>query len=218
VLDAMVQTAVQNASKTMVRYRGALETADRVQITNEHERESWSAFHADLTEAFKLVDQERKDAAAPWDRVTKSINAAYRTTLDALDSAKRLVGNRLAVFIAEERSRQEKELEDQRERERLAAKHAQESGQQIVVRPKAAEVPVQSAVRTSAGTTSTRENWDCEVTNLEIIPREFLVFDKQLVVAKCRSMEKSVGAPREDAFAGLRVFKAVSVASSKRVL
>lgn len=215
-LTFMVRQAEQNASRMLARYQETLAIANRVEITSEDERKQWSAFHGGLTEAYKVVDQERKDAAAPWDKVTKSINAAYRAPLDAIDAAKRNVGTKLAIWIDEERRRQEQDLADQRERERLAAKLAQESGQQIVVRPKEAEKPIESAVRTTAGTTATRETWDCEVLDLENIPREFLVFDKQLVLAKCRAMEKSVGAPREDAFVGLRVFKALSVASSKR--
>lgn len=216
VLDVIARSAVQSAEVVATRYASVIAKADGVVIQSEGDRIGWSAFHAELTEAWKVVDAERKEAAAPWDRVTKAINAAYRTTLDALDAAKVTVGKRLSAYIAEERVRQERELESQRERERLAARAAEESGQQIVVRPKEAPAPIAAAVRTSSGTTASRETWDCEVLSLDQIPREFLVFDKQLVLAKCRAMEKSVGAPREDAFPGLRVFKTLSVASTQR--
>ena len=215
-LTFMARQAEHNAARTLERYKASLDTAKRVEIKSEADRESWSAFHADLTEAWKLVEEERKAASTPWRKVVESINAAYGQTLDALASAKTLVGNRLAIWLVEERKREEQELAAQRERERLAAKAALESGQQIVVRPKEAPAPISNAVKTASGTTAGVERWDCTVLDMEKIPREFLVFDKQLVLAKCRSMEKSVGAPREDAFEGLRVFKGMDVTSTRR--
>lgn len=168
----------------------------------------------------KRLEELRTSFTGPINDSLRAINGFFKGQSDQLVDAERAVKKHMIAWQNEQeriqRLEQAKAEEAARkERERLAAQAAkaaekgkEERAQALEAQAAATVAPVipQAAAPKAAGI-STREVWQYQVTNIEQIPREYLMLDENKIGQVVRAMKGDTKIP------GIRVWAEKSLAS-----
>jgi hypothetical protein len=143
----------------------------------------------------KQLDTERKELTKPLDEVKTKIMDKYRPALEQLTQAQRLIDGVIAGYLEEQRKiQQEKQRkadeEARKEKERAeakakewAAKGNDKKAEEWLDKSETVVAPVIQAPDTKAAGISTREDWDFEISDASLIPREYLIPDEKAIRA-----------------------------------
>jgi len=143
----------------------------------------------------KQRDTERKELTKPLDEVKAKIMDKYRPAIEQLTQAQRLIDGMIADYLEEQRKiQQEKQRkadeEARKERERAeakakewAAKGNDKKAEEWLDKSETVVAPVIQAPDTKAAGISTREDWDFEISDASLIPREYLIPDEKAIRA-----------------------------------
>ena len=143
----------------------------------------------------KQLDTERKELTKPLDEVKAKIMDKYRPALEQLTQAQRLIDGVIAGYLEEQRKiQQEKQRkadeEARKEKERAeakakewAAKGNDKKAEEWLDKSETVVAPVIQAPDTKAAGISTREDWDFEISDASLIPREYLIPDEKAIRA-----------------------------------
>jgi hypothetical protein len=158
--------------------------ASRHEVTGQASQEEAVNLLAAVKVRWREIDEARKALKGPFDRIAKAVDAAFRGLLDPLASAERTLKNKYAIYVVEERTRQEVALEAQRAAERKAA----EALPGLVVIPREAPPAVQASVTTTSGAQAAgRLTPDFEEVDHDLIPPQYMDVSRARVIAAMRS-------------------------------
>jgi hypothetical protein len=182
-----VSTAVNTARK-------ALEIASAFKVDSDTMYEMAGSELKEIKAKRNQLDALRKSMTAPLDESKKKIMDFFRQPLDWLDDAEAAIKRGMLTFkqAQERKEREEREraaAEAKRIADEIKAKNPDAPPPVVIVAP-----PVTKAPPKVSGV-STRLVWKARVTDLLLVPREYLVVDEAKLGAMARATKGTVSIP-----------------------
>lgn len=178
--------------------------AKKLEVNDDDSNAMATEMTAQVAGLIKDLEEQRKNIIKEPDSYVRSVNSFVRGFRIKLSG---IVGDLKAKIGDYGYKLELKRREDERKMQEEAAKKQAEldaEAKQKKVEP--VQMPAMVAprkrepVRTESGTASTRYEWDCEVTDIEQIPRAYLIFEKSKAMYAIKS-----GGIRD--IPGLRIFE-----------
>jgi uncharacterized protein YdiU (UPF0061 family) len=183
-------------------------------ISNQAEYESASNILKEIKSRYKELDTQRKEITTPLDAAKKSIMDLFKSPLTLLEQAEKKVKNLMIGFTneqgrlaKEEQKRLQKIADDEaaHQKKLLDAKiaRAKASGKEdkveVLEMEKETIAPIVAPVispkiNTPAGV-SYRDNWTAEITDVNLVPREYMTVNIQALNAVAKSTKGTLTIP-----------------------
>lgn len=204
---------------------------ENITITNRDEFETASAYFLQTKARLKLVESERVKITVPINDALKATNNLFKKISDPLNKIKDQLSLKMQVFADGERKKLEDqkriELEAQKKQFQEDAKKAKieaiELGSEIALQVSnnfeglakkidTQNVEVKQTVRLGAiGTMAERRTWQFKVTDINLIPREYLMVDEK----KMNAIKKEFG-EKGQTIPGVEFFQETSFSATTR--
>lgn len=176
---------------------------ENITITNRDEFETASAYFLQTKAHLKLVESERKKIVDPINNALRATNDLFKRITDPLNKIKDQLNSKMQVFADNERKKLEEqkriELEEKKKAFEQEAKKAKmeaielgsESAlevannfQNLANKIDLENVEVKQTVRLgSIGTMAERRIWQFKVSDINLIPRQYLMVDEKKINA-----------------------------------
>jgi hypothetical protein len=142
----------------------------------------------------KELDMERKEMTKPLDTVKAMIMDKYRPAVEKLEEAYKLFDRGLVAYLDEQeriRQEQQRKLDEEAEKKRKAAevksaewadKGNDKKAEEWAEKAETVVAPVVAAAPKVTGMMF-RDDWDFEIVNSAIIPRQFMIPDEKAIRA-----------------------------------
>lgn len=131
----------------------------------------------------KALKEARLNWTAPIKEQLESVDTPFKTMLDDIDRAEKTLKGLMLAYQQEIEKKRRAAEELDRQAQELARKQAEMNGGEFtvdttpVLRPD--EAP--KKVHTELGGTGTRDNWKYEITDVGLLPREYMVPDTAML-------------------------------------
>lgn len=173
------------------------------------------------------AEEARKKITVPLNAALDEVNARFKTISEPLKEAEQLLKNKMVAFseaeekrAKEEAARKEKERQEQERKDREAAEARRKQEEEQAADPtldraapsfppsveavKQEVAPIKPEIRkTTYGQTgasfTAKKVWDYELTDLSLVPREFLILDTSKVGAVVKAGIREI--------AGIRIYQ-----------
>lgn len=185
-----------------------LRQAQSIVVTTADEYEAAAAVMLTLSEREKDIEARKATIWDPLAKLTKACQALFNPPLKVLEQAKNIVKEKMGAYALEQRNiqlaaqqRANQEAEDAREKLLAKAERANKNGDEerasvLEARAQSVAAPtIQSETPKVAGV-QLREHWLFAVTDVDEVPREYMIVDEQAVraeVARCKGATKIPG-------------------------
>ena len=150
----------------------------------------------------KGMEEKRKDYLSPFQNHVKEVNETYKTLMEPVEQADKITRNKILAFRTEQkRKRREAEaIEDAKMA--LARREAELKGGEITIDLTPVEKPeaAPDRIRTEMGTSGIRDNWKWEVTDISLVPREYLMINAGMLTPIVKASKGKIVIP------GVRIF------------
>ena len=220
-----INTAAQVASEAARSANALLSLAQNCKIETHDDAEIVAGDIGTIKSKIKALDDKRKSITKPLDEAKAAIMDLFRSPVDLLTQAEAHYKRAYADWQTRERLRLEAEAAEQRritdelarqaqaEADRLqeqlqSASLADDEIESIAAQAEASRIeaetirhlaPTASAPQKVAGL-SARENWDFEIVDANLIPREYLMPDEKKIRQIVKAMKSQTNIP------GIRAF------------
>jgi len=216
------RTEIEKEINPVIAAAQTLEVTDTVSYTQAMELGKACSARIKLVEE-KLGPAKKKTYAA-----YQEVMRVMKSFIDPLQTAKKLISDRAYTWQKVEEERKRKEAEEARRlaeekaakkrkaeedarialAERIAKEGMQEQAEEILEAPVVVEVEevAPPAPKVTVQGASVRENWNFEIVDESLIPREYMMPDTVKIRRVVKAMKK------ETKIAGVRVFDAGTVA------
>ena len=127
----------------------------------------------------KAMEERRKEYLKPFQDHIKETNDAYKVLMGPIEEADKITASKMLAFDAEQK-RKIREVEAiEAEKLALARREAELKGGEITIDLTPIEKPeaVPDRVRSEMGSSGQRDNWKWEVTDINQVPREYLMIN-----------------------------------------
>lgn len=163
------QTAVEQLQS---RQEILLKWLDNPQVTNEPEQKQAEDLLIAARFAVKQAEEKRKELTGPLDESKKRIMDLFRPYIDRLNMGVSLLTNTLQKYHAEKVQAAEAERLAQLEQQAACIAEAKDTGEVIEpLRQAIAPAPAKSS-RSNLGTVTYREDYDIQIIDSNLVPRE----------------------------------------------
>jgi len=188
--------------------------SQKVIIRNQSEYNDSAIFLKEIKSRFKEIEKKRKEITVPIDEAKSKIMDLFRKPLDLLRKAEETVKDVMGVYDSE---MERKAKEDQARLQRLADMEAEKqkriidekiaraeaSGKleraEALAQQKEEIIPIVAPVITPSIETpkgvSYRDKWDAEITDINLVPREYLIPDMQALNKLAQATKNSLKIP-----------------------
>lgn len=182
----------------------------KVTVTNDDQRTNILELVKKIKSVSKGLEDERMATTRPMDEAKKQVMDLYRAPLDNLTKAEGVIKKAVLDYDNEQRRKAqelqrklqaEAEEKARKEREKLAAQaqKAIEAGKEekaSALLEKADEVqvfvPIVQTVETKTAGVSTRKVWKYRITDVNLLPREYMVPNEALLSGLARSTQGNI--------------------------
>jgi hypothetical protein len=197
-MESVIDMPVINTAKADEAVKEAalcLSDVKSIAIRNPEQLKTAGDISNKIKTRIKELDTDRKELTRPLDDVKAKIMDKYRPAIEQLTQAQRLIDGVISDYLLEQRRIQQEqqrkvEEEARKERERAeakakewAAKGNEKKAEEWLDKSEAVIAPVIQAPDTKAAGISTREDWDFEITDANLIPRDYLIPDDKTIRA-----------------------------------
>jgi len=197
-MESVIDVPVINTAKADEAVKEAalcLSDVKTIAIRNPEQLKNAGDVSNKIKTRIKELNAERLELTRPLDEVKAKIMDKYRPAVEQLTQAQRLIDGVISDYLAEQRRIQQEqqrkaEEEARKERERAeakakewAAKGNEKKAEEWLDKSEAVIAPVIQAPDTKAAGISTREDWDFEITDANLIPRDYLIPDDKAIRA-----------------------------------
>lgn len=184
-----------------------LAQAQALSVTTAEDYESAAVVLQHLTAREKEVEAEKAKLWDPLAKLTKSVQALFNPPLKVLDQAKKVVSGKMGAYALEQRNialaaqqRADQEAEDARQKLLHRAERATDDGNHaraevLEARAESIQAPTVEVDIPKVSGISLRERWLFEVTELDKVPRGFLMVDERLIRAEVDAKKGSTNIP-----------------------
>ena len=135
-----------------------------------------------IAKSKKWLEDKRKEYVTPLNNQVKVINDTFKLVSDPLNQADKITRDKILAFgIEQDRKRREAEAIEAEKLE-LAKREMKLNGE-ITVDLTPIEKPeaVPGRIITDIGMSSQRDNWKWELTDINLVPREYLMINAGMV-------------------------------------
>ena len=184
--DNLVVNNAQTEATTMLAHAQQVAAAvPALSISNAAEYLQAGQGLVEIKSRWKAVEEKRTSLVKPLNDVVKNINAMFKPVLDQWDTTMDVVKRAMIDYQVQEADVQRKALE-------AAAAMAQQgqTGQEFT-----ALVAQGSAMPAKAQGISTRVMWRWKVTDVALVPREYLCVDASKLDAVVKEAKEGVNIP-----------------------
>jgi len=198
-------------AETKAREEGSVATrflsqAHKVVIATQHNLEEVATNRKAIKDYFKRVDELRKELVGPLNGTIKKINDLFRTPLDDVTEADKVLGQKMGVFQTEQENKvriQEAKAREAAEKERVKLEgqadrlESKGKGDQAQAKREEAEaVPTPVfAPPPKPKDAYFREEWKFTVTNISLVPKEYWILDLQALARVVKAMKGTTEIP-----------------------
>lgn len=193
-----------------------VEQAKTIAITTPDTMATASQYLTGIKKRFKRIDEIRKEITSPLKDQVKKIDAMFNEQLEPLELVEGIIKKEMVRYQTEQEQIAQAEIAKQRkaaeEEQKKAQDEAKKKGMEapvFVPKPIMVEQPANN-VKTAGGATNFRKVWTFEITNPELIPREFLIPNEKLIRSSIVAAQGNIQ------IAGVRAFQETSVAVSNK--
>ena len=149
----------------------------------------------------KSMEERRKDYLKPFQDHVKETNDAFKTLMEPIEQADKINAGKMLAFEAEQRRKRQEAEAIENERLALARREEELTGEHTVdLTPVEKPEAVPEIVRTSMGMTGARDNWKWEVTDINLVPREYLMVNAGMLTPIVKASKGKIVIP------GVRVY------------
>ncbi len=190
--------------------RRVLEIAKSCEIRTEADAKAVNDDLNVMAELEKATDAERKTFTVPLNGYLSSINGEYKLITDPLTEAKQIYRKLLTAWKVEQQRKAAAAEKLNRDAIELARRQAEANQGEFTVEVKPVPVPfAPKLTRTDQGKSGLVDNWKYEITDVDEIPRPYMIADHALLssTAKIHHDKKVVKGVRFYNEPGLRVTK-----------
>lgn len=183
-------------------------------ISNQVEYELASTFLKEIKDRYKELDFQRKEITKPLDGAKSKVMDLFKVPLELLVKAESKIKGLMITYTAEQ---ERKAKEEQARLQRLADAEAEKqkkiidekiaraeaSGKleraEALAQQKEEIIPIVAPVITPQIETpkgvSFRDKWDAEITDINLVPREYLIPDMQALNKLAQATKNSLKIP-----------------------
>lgn len=194
-MDNVIEMPVIDTKKAETAVTEAnvvLDSAKSVVIKTPEQANQAGDWRNKIKAKLKQLDAERKELTKPLDEVKAKIMDKYRPATEALDAAYKLFDRALVKWLDDQeaiRREQQRKLDEEAEKKRksaeakaaeFAAKGNDKKADEWAEKAETTVAPVVAAAPKVEGMTF-RDDWDFEITNSTIIPRQFMIPDEKSI-------------------------------------
>ncbi len=209
VLVALTPNAVSLASQAAE----IINQATDFKVQSAEQRTNILELAKKIKTVSKGLEDERFNTTRPMDTAKKEIMSLYQEPLDKLVKAENIIKKAVLDFDREERRkaeeqqaklRAEAEERARKERERLEAqalkaidKGKEEKAEHLIEQAEAVQIfapVIQMPVHKAHGT-SVRQVWKYRITDVNLIPREYMIPNEKMLGAMAKSTHDAVKVP-----------------------
>ncbi len=150
----------------------------------------------------KAMEEKRREYLRPFQDHVKETNEAYKTFMEPIEQADRIIRDKVLAFRAEqERKRREAEAIEA-EKLALARREAELKGGEITVdlTPVAKPDIVPDRTRTELGSSGQRDNWKWELIDIQAVPFDYLMVNGALLTKIVKASQGRIQ------ITGIRIF------------
>jgi hypothetical protein len=171
-----------------------LDSAKSVVIKTPEQANQAGDWRNKIKAKLKQLDAERKELTKPLDDVKSKIMDKYRPATEALDAAYKLFDQALIKWLDDQekiRQEQQRKLDEEAEKKRKSAeakaaewadKGNDKKAEEWAEKAETVVAPIVAAAPKVTGMMF-RDDWDFEITNSTIVPRQFMIPDEKAIRA-----------------------------------
>jgi len=139
----------------------------------------------------KAMEEKRKDYLKPFQDHVKETNEAYKTLMEPIEEADRITAGKMLAFDVEQKRKIREAEAIEAEKLALARREAELKGGEITVDLTPVDKPeaVPDRIRTEMGSSGQRDNWKWRVTNISLVPREYLMANAAVLTPAAKSFK-----------------------------
>lgn len=184
----------EKAESAFIVANAMLDEAKAIVIKTPDQANQVGDWRNKIKAKLKQLEDERKELTRPLDEVKKKVMDKYRPAVEALEAAYKLFDKAITGYLAEQdriRAEQQRKLDEEAERKRKAAeekaaewaeKGNDKKAEEWAEKAETTVAPVIAAPPKINGIV-TRDDWDFEIVNSSVIPRQFLIPDEKAIRA-----------------------------------
>lgn len=195
--------AIQQDKEIQVIQKETLTIKDKVsmlKIIDESSEKLGATYLSFLAKALKNLEAARVRLSKPVLEAKRNIDNEFKAMMELPLLLSRELKDKLLEYGDIKKKKEEDKAEKVKE-------FAKTNGLPVPQSEAAASQP--AAVRTAVGTTFTTKRWTWEITDMSLIPREYLIVDEKKINAMMRAQTKTIkGVTTMDLqIAGIRFFQ-----------
>ncbi len=149
----------------------------------------------------KAMEEKRKEYLKPFQDHVKETNEAYKTLMEPIEEADKITAGKMLAFDAEQKRKIREAEAIEAEKLALARREEELTGEHTVdLTPVEKPEAVPEHVRGDMGTTGQRDNWKWEVTDINQVPREYLMINVGMLTPIVKASKGKLTIP------GIRIY------------
>jgi hypothetical protein len=155
-----------------------LKEAKDLEVKDDESNKQAVAIGTSSKKLAKEIEGKKKEITAPYRGFTQAVNSFADEFLDRLSAIETDLKKKITVYaVSQEQKKREEMLAQQKAREELQKKldaQAKKSGTEPVVLPEVTQPALKQPTRSETGTAYQREYLAFELTDIKLVPTEYL--------------------------------------------
>lgn len=184
---AVVRIDPGNDSKVMQLLQEVMrieEWADKLVVASEGDAKKATDDLSIMSKLKKAVDEKRREYVDPLNAHVKAVNDSFKLLTGPLDVADKTARGKVIAYKTEQERRRREAEEINRQAEELARRQAEINQGEFTVDVTPVAVPdVVKTTRTEVGSAGLVENWQYEIVDMDLLPREYMMPDSVMLNA-----------------------------------
>ena len=148
----------------------------------------------------KSLEEKRKECVKPLQDHVKEINDAFKIFMMPIEQADTITREKILAFQLKQKLIREGQEKINQLRLEAAEKQKRLTGEIIDVDLVEVAPEVSKRIRTEMGTAGQRDNWKWEVTNINLVPREYFIINAGMLTPIVKASKGKIVIP------GIRIY------------
>ncbi len=149
----------------------------------------------------KEMEERRKEYLKPFQDHVKETNDTYKMLMSPIERADKITADKMMAFDTEQKRKIREAEAIEAEKLAIAKREMELKGEMTVdLTPVEKPEAVPDRIRTEMGSSGQRDNWKWEVTDMNQVPREYLVVNAGMLTPIVKASKGRINIP------GIRIY------------
>ncbi len=150
----------------------------------------------------KGMEEKRKEYLKPFQDHIKETNDAFKTLMEPIEQADKITSGKMLAFDTEQKRKRQEAEAIEAEKLALARREAELNNGEITIdlTPIEKPEPVPDRIRTDIGSSGQRDIWKWEVTDINLVPSEYLMINAGMLTPIVKASKGKIVIP------GIRIY------------